>query len=126
WRFLITLISGLTIFLLPYRPTFPYSDEILKPLGERWLTTWAHFDGVHYLTIIEHGYTSHGLIQAFFPVYPYLVKFYSFGVINPIAVGILVSTICFTLAMYYATHLIKLDKGQKVSQRFFWLLLLFP
>jgi Gpi18-like mannosyltransferase len=77
--------------LLSFTPTFPYASTLLTQYGPRWLTTMAHFDGVHYLTIIEEGYEGTGLIQAFFPLYPLLVKLLTFNIFNPLYVGLLVS-----------------------------------
>ena len=36
---------------------------------------WANFDGEHYLSIANIGYK--GLEQAFFPIYPILINFFS-------------------------------------------------
>src|SRR3990167_5298962 len=39
------------------------------------LFAWANFDGEHYLSIAIFGYKN--LEQAFFPVYPMLISFFS-------------------------------------------------
>lgn len=36
---------------------------------------WANFDGVHYLSIADHGYFQYE--QAFFPAFPLLIRFFS-------------------------------------------------
>jgi Gpi18-like mannosyltransferase len=104
----------LTARFLPFVPTFPYAKEWLAELGPRWLTTWAHFDGVHYLTIIRQGYEGTGLIQAFFPLYPLLVRLLSFdGLINPIIVGTLFSTVALIGALYLLHQLVLFDTKDK-------------
>lgn len=95
---------------LPFEPTFPYGKEVLPKYGSRLLTTSAHFDGVHYLTIIEKGYEGTGLIQAFFPAYPLVVKLFSFkGIVNPIFVGMVISILSLIGAYYVWYRLMELD-----------------
>lgn len=104
---------------LAFRPTFPYYDQILEPIGPRWLTTWANFDGVHYLTIVEKGYVGTGLIQAFFPFYPLIIKMLTWVGLKPLLAGLIVSWISWSGAM------VLLDK-LFASKWLFWLVLAFP
>lgn len=58
---------------IPYLGFFPYAD-ILKNSGlPQWLYSFANFDGVHYLIIAERGYQTYQ--EAFFPLYPIVIKF---------------------------------------------------
>src|SRR4030042_3666725 len=73
-------LRGLTLLaaiigsrLLVFKNSFPYADSVLLPYGQFLLWSWANFDGVHYLLLAEKGY-AFGLTQAFFPVYPLLIK----------------------------------------------------
>ena len=126
WRLLLGVVALAAIRFLPYKPSFPYSDSLLSNLGPRWLTAWANFDGVHYLTIVEKGYFGTGSIQAFFPLYPMLVSIVSRLGINPVLVGVILSTICFGLALVILHKLIQKDWGKKVATRTIILLLLAP
>jgi Gpi18-like mannosyltransferase len=74
WRSMLFILGGKADTFLKYDPSFPYSDDILLRYHvPRWVFSWANFDGVHYITIAEHGYIGTGLIQAFFPLLPYLI-----------------------------------------------------
>ncbi len=77
--FVALLIWGSTTLALSARteigftPTYPYYDW-LENVPD-WIGVFAQFDGVHYITIARQGYAHLGLVQAFFPVYPLLMKF---------------------------------------------------
>ncbi len=75
WRSLLFLVSFLAIFLIPvFGNRFPYNDIVLKSSGlPQWLYQFGNFDGVHYVGIAETGY-SRQFTQAFFPLYPLLLK----------------------------------------------------
>ena len=126
WRLLLSVVALVSIQFLPYKPSFPYSDSLLSNLGSRWLTAWANFDGVHYLTIVEKGYFGTGSIQAFFPLYPMLVAIVGRLGVNPVLAGVTLSTIFFGLALVILHKLIQKDWGKKVATRTVILLLLAP
>lgn len=126
WRFVLSIVAIIAIGILPYEPSFPYSEAILDPLGSRWLTAWANFDGVHYLTIIENGYVGTGSIQAFFPLFPLLVSFFNPLVGNPILTGVLISTVSFWAALLVLYKLLLLDENNKTSVKTIILIMLAP
>ncbi len=103
WRALLFLVGALADTWLTYAPSFPYADYVLVHYDlPRWLYSWANFDGVHYLTIAEKGYIGTGLIQAFFPLYPYVILHALFllvgGHLNTLLTGLIVSN-SFSLAL---------------------------
>lgn len=76
WRLVLFGFSFFADYFFTYSPSFPYSQDVLAKLNlPRWLYSWGNFDGVHYLTIASKGYFGTGLIQAFFPVFPLLIRF---------------------------------------------------
>lgn len=78
-----------------FHPTYPYAHWL--ETVPSWIGVFAQFDGVHYLTIARQGYEQLGLIQAFFPVYPLIIRFLSFGsddFARLITVGRLISIVC--------------------------------
>ncbi len=121
WLLLLFAVIAAAIARLPYVPTFPYHSDWLPEYGERWITTFAHFDGVHYLTIIRNGYVGTGLIQAFFPFYPLLVKVVSLSLLNPIIVGVIISVLSTLIAVHFLNKLYP-----KFSKRILLLLFSFP
>lgn len=126
WISIISITVCVGIKLFNYQPTFPYSAELLYRYQNRFLTTWAQFDGVHYLTIAENGYQGTGLIQAFFPLYPLLIRWLSFGFLNKIAIGIVISILSFLGALYFLYRLISLDEPKIVAVKSLMEVMLFP
>ena len=67
WRCIVQIYA---VFVLH---RFPFSDTIHQKLY--FLSIWKNYDGGHYTSIAEHGYS---IIQyAFFPLYPLLIKIVS-------------------------------------------------
>jgi hypothetical protein len=93
WRIGLFVLSFLADKFLVYAPTFPYYETFLPSFGwPRWIYSWANFDGVHYLLIMDHGYLGWGLLQAFFPVFPLLsVAVHSLTHLNFFTSGLLVA-----------------------------------
>ncbi|OIO44794.1 MAG: hypothetical protein AUJ41_01650 [Candidatus Pacebacteria bacterium CG1_02_43_31] len=107
--------------------------------GHRIIDMWARWDSGWYLSIIKIGYsmgkdvyTSSNL--PFFPVYPYLVKIFTFLVpIRPltdeiiIAVGLVLSNLMLlgALVLIYKIS-IYLFKSETVAKSAVWYLLVFP
>lgn len=72
-RFLLFFLVGVIGTLLPLVDvTFPYVDKLVASGLPRWLYSWGNFDGVHYIGIALQGY--HEFDQAFFPVFPMLIR----------------------------------------------------
>ncbi|MDP3758101.1 MAG: mannosyltransferase family protein, partial [Candidatus Daviesbacteria bacterium] len=96
------------------------------------LFAWANFDGEHYLSIAIYGYKH--LEQAFFPVYPLLISFFSkpdpFNLLTPLInstmVGLFISNISFALALIFLWELIKIDFSKKIAYLAIILILIFP
>jgi hypothetical protein len=126
WRVGLTLISYFAITRLPFEPTFPYARELLFPLGSKLLSVWAHFDGVHYLTIIFNGYHAAALIQAFFPLYPLVIKILSGLSINILFLCIDFSTLSFFVSLILLVKLAKKISPNASQIKIVLLLLLFP
>src|SRR3989344_1018478 len=68
-------IIFLSRFFIPYLGFFPYKEIALEYNLPRILTALANFDGAHYLLIAEQGYYQYQ--QAFFPLYPLLIRLLS-------------------------------------------------
>lgn len=127
WRVMLFVIAQLASELLPYKPSFPYATEILSTSKlPQFIYSWANFDGVHYLTIIEKGYIGTGLIQAFFPFFPFLIKSVEIFFQHPIYAGLTLSFISFFGAAY-VLYLLSIQIN--VQNKFYWIffgLLLYP
>lgn len=132
WRLVLILLASAAPLFLEYAPTFPYSGSLQQSGLPHWLYSWANFDGVHYLRIIQSGYESTDLIQAFFPTFPLLVK----GLVQllqlpldifSITTTAVVLNVLLTCVLAWLMYcLISKDYSQKVAQLCVLALLVFP
>lgn len=120
WIFSIFIVAFLSIKYLPFNPSFPYYDD-LSGHYSRAVAAFAHFDGIHYLRLIAKGYDDTGS-QAFFPIYPVLIRTLSFGVFDPLYVAIIFNLMCLLVSL--VTVSLRLSKDY--IKRFIFLFLSFP
>lgn len=127
WRAALFLIAFSTVIVLPnFGSRFPYWDTLLAPTGfPSWVWGFANFDGVHYLRLVLYGYEGSQYSQAFFPLYPILIKYLSFGG-NYLLSGLFLSNMLFVCGTYAFYELLKIDFNDKVSFKSIILLLAFP
>lgn len=124
WLFLLAWIAPIFI---SYQPSFPYATTLLKNFDlPQLLYSWANFDGVHYLTIISKGYMGTGLIQAFFPVFPLLVRSMSSFISNPVIAGLAFNTIIGYFLLKAWQKLVDIETKYQARQWSIYLLFLFP
>lgn len=110
WRALL-FIPPLFSRFIPYREGFVYNSP------------WANFDGIHYLNIATQGYTTDA---RFMPLYPLIIKLFSYLIPSPFIVGFILSNIFFLASLFVLKKLLAFDYDKK---RIIWtiiLLLLFP
>lgn len=93
--------SGLTT------PFSPFGDLLVAPA--------ARWDSVWYLTIAERGYgDEHNHAQAaFYPLYPLLMRAVAWIVGSPLLAGILVSLVCFLVALVLLHKLAAIELGAR-------------
>ncbi|NMC36424.1 hypothetical protein GYA49_05270 [Candidatus Beckwithbacteria bacterium] len=135
WKFILThvlVLRALTLvaaivglYALPFKPSFPYADVALEPYGSSLFWSWANFDGVHYLRLAQDGYI-YGLTQAFFPLYMLLIRLFSYILVNKLFVALLISHICFVLALGMFYKLLRLDYSKKIAKWSLVFLIYFP
>lgn len=129
WRFIIFIPLIVGAYLTPYNPSAPiayvfnYINSNLS-FNSVFLFPWANFDGIHYLTIAEHGYTNQA---RFFPLFPILIKVLT-GIFagNQLLLSILIVTVIFYLALKVLQKLIELDFSKEISIKTIFYLLIFP
>lgn len=124
-RLLIFLISIVVIYAFPFRPTYPYWQSDLRPLGPRYLWTWAGFDGAHYIRMAKEGYGS-AFTQAFFPFYPLLIRFFNFLTGNSLKTGLLISNLSFIAFLFILYKLLASSSNKKTAKKTIMLYLFFP
>ncbi len=93
---------------------------------------WTRWDSGWYLTIIERGYqwvdpAKAASNVAFFPLYPFLVKIFSFPLeSNPFLVGTILSSVFLCAGLIYFFKLVEIDYKAEGAYRALTLLLVFP
>jgi len=103
------------------------------PVNNFLLYPWANFDGVHYLTIATDGGYFHGSDGRFFPLYPFVARFFIliFGtrvLFGPVSFfsAFYVANGAFFLALFVLYKLIRLDYSEKTALQTILFLLVFP
>lgn len=126
WLCMLFIVAFGAASLFPYEPSFPYARELLKPSGlPQWLYSWAGFDGVHYLTIARQGYKGTGLIQAFFPLFPLVVR--AIDMVLPLVISGIITGIAMSLALVITWYIfIKHFFTAQFAKASLIVLLLFP
>lgn len=123
WRIALLLVAKGAASILAYLPSFPYSSELLASTHlPAWVYSWANFDGVHYLTIAQRGYHAASSIQAFFPVFPFILSVLG----HPLPLGLIMNGLFVILALFLFFQLMHLDKNTTVSWWAILCLLAFP
>ena len=116
----VIAISGIwSVSQLSFNPNFPYYNDIAH--YGRHLSSFAHFDGIHYLRIIDKGYDDTGS-QAFFPFYPLLMRSLNFFSIDPLYFAITLNSITVFATMY----LVSLRLSKSELNRFVYLFFSVP
>lgn len=123
-RLLLQVVATAAIAYLPFKPTYPHWDITLINQGPEWLWFWGGFDGVHYLNIAEKGY-EYGLTQAFFPLYPILIKWLNLFH-STLLTSLMISHLSFAGFLYFFVKLGRLDFKIKTIQWSGILFLLYP
>lgn len=112
WRLFLQLVVWLGEKIISPRPGY---------LGS---SIWANFDGIHYLGIAQNGY---GLYQqAFFPLYPNLIRWLSNFIHNYLLSALLISHLTFLGALFFLYKLISFDYSPRFARSVIVLLLIFP
>lgn len=123
WQILLTLVIIFGGNVIPFKPRFAFEErDYFIPI---FLKSRANFDGVHYLSIAKGGYGVYQ--QAFFPLYPRLIRLLS-NILNGryLVSALSVSWVAFFLALVFFYKLIILDYEESIAKKTIIMLLLFP
>lgn len=102
---LYALVAFLAQKIVPYLGFFPYKELLVEYGLPSWVSSFANFDGIHYLLIAKQNYSQWE--QAFFPLYPLLIKAVSFIIPNHLVSALLISNISFVVGLIYFKKLLK-------------------
>ena len=120
-RVLLAVVAVVTTYTLGVRVRAiwlrdPQHAEVLHGVMKRVLEPWAHWDGVWFIRIAADGYGAHAQSQAFFPLYPLLVR--GVAVVTGhdyVAAGLVVSLACYAGAMVVLFKLAQALLGPRVA-----------
>ncbi|MEK7580989.1 MAG: mannosyltransferase family protein [Patescibacteria group bacterium] len=117
WRLFIFTVAAIAPKFIPnFGGTFPYYNERLISTGlPYYIWSFGNFDGVHYLGIARDAY-AYQFTQAFFPLYPILIKLVSMILFNKYLISaLLISNICFLAALLLFYNLTKRIYSKSVA-----------
>lgn len=123
WRFIIFLFISFSLFLFITEKiavmVFPVYSEFIGPIAR------ANFDGEHYLKIAEYGY---GLYQqAFFPLFPLLIKYLSpLFFSNTLLAALCIVHVSFLITLVLLYKLVKIDWNEKTARFTILFFVFFP
>ena len=125
WRLLDLLVSFFVPQFIPYLGFFSYQKDLAAINLPVFIKSFSNFDGLFYLRIAEKGYSQ--FEHAFFPLYPILIKYFSYIFNNKLLVGLLISNLSFLFALFFLKkYLNDLFKDKNLSNWIITLLLVFP
>lgn len=128
WKVLLFMVLVGSFEFLPL-----YAQQLLGGGYQNYSTNyyvlpWANFDGEHYLSIALSGYKQYQ--QAFFPLFPWLISIlmniFGDNVLGGAISGLLITSICFPLALIFLYKLVRLDYSSKFALGVILVLLLYP
>lgn len=123
WQVAIAVIVTFGQRYFPTTGQYLYTEK--KVINPPWLWNRANFDGIHYLDIARKGYGVYQ--QAFFPLYPRLIRFLSSYLDQrSLVAGMAISWLSLFLALSFFYKLIRLDWKEKIAERAIFYLLIFP
>jgi Gpi18-like mannosyltransferase len=127
WRIILFTTAYFSPQLIPgFGARFPYYEERLISSGlPHFLWSFGNFDGVHYLGIAKDAY-AYQFTQAFFPLYPMMIRTLQYVVGNPIISALLISNLAFLAGLIMFHKLVSNFYTEKTA---FWsvlFILFFP
>lgn len=94
--------------------------------GNLLVSPFARWDSVWYLAIAKAGYAAQPTREVFFPLYPDLIRVVGWVVSSQIVAGILISLVCFAIALAVLYRLVCLDFSEEVAETAVLVMAFFP
>jgi len=117
-----SLISFFAQKTIPYLGFFPYKELLVEYGLPSWISSFANFDGIHYLLIAKQNYSQWE--QAFFPLYPLFIRIVGYMIPNYLVAALFISNCALIAGLIFFHKVLKLWKVKTVSSLFF--LISFP
>jgi Gpi18-like mannosyltransferase len=127
--FLVTHLSMIIISLYAPELIIISKKSPIDPLNSASFSviwhTWNRYDSQHYVSIAQQSYKSLG-DAAFFPLFPWLMRFVDIGIHNTIISGLLLSSLAGLVLMIVMYQLALEEFGEQLARRAVLYLLAFP
>ncbi|HLX56719.1 MAG TPA: mannosyltransferase family protein [Ktedonobacteraceae bacterium] len=123
-RLLLIAVTYVGYILFPVPPhVYPVQPVDIVGL----LTSWNHWDAIHYTQVAQFGYQNI-YDTAFFPLFPLLIKgiAFLFGNQGYIAIGMILSNLALLGALFVLYHIAVDILGERVGRRTLLYLCIFP
>lgn len=124
WKCIDVLVSLLAPQYIPYLGFFSYGKDMLQYNMPDAVRALSNFDGIFFIRIALQGY-SH-TEQAYFPLYPILIRYLNIVVQNPILTGVLISHVAFALGAFVFRGYIRSLRLEKYTWWIFSFLFAYP
>ena len=98
WKSIDFIVSLAAPVFIPYLGFFSYGSDMLTYNVPDFVRALSNFDGIFYTRIATQGYSY--TEQAFFPLYPLLIRSMNGFIGNPLYSGILISHLAGTAALF--------------------------
>lgn len=106
WRTLGNWIIYLSSKIIPYLGFFPYPYELFDFGLDHVTSSLANFDGIHYLLIAHRG-AYEQWEQAYFPLYPLMIRVFNIIFHNELITGLVISNVSFLIGLFFVIKLFK-------------------
>lgn len=103
WRSILFVCAYIAQHTVHYLGFFPYKEILSDFKLPTFISSFANFDGVHYILISQQGYSHYE--QAYFPLYPLLISLFNFITHNPLVSGLVISHASFLVGLIYLQRL---------------------
>lgn len=100
-----SLVSFLAQKIIPYLGFFPYKELLVEYGVPSWVSSFANFDGIHYLLIAKQNYSQWE--QAFFPLYPLFIHMVGYIIPNYLIAALFISNCTLILGFIFFHKFIK-------------------
>ena len=119
------LAIKILLFLIGIK-SYPMLWNRYPPSPHQWLQIWDQWDFGYYQKIAEFGYSREDGSIAFYPLFPWLIRFVAYLGGSYLAAALIVSGIACVVAAILLRRLVQLDYPSNVAMRSVWFFLIFP
>ncbi len=120
----IVICIKVATFLLSY-----ISFEIFLNTSPTIIDLWKRWDTSAYMNIAENGYTNIGqsrLLIVFFPLYPLLIRLFTFLVKDSLLSSLMISNLASVLTVFFFYELVSIDYMNDIGIRTIFYFSIFP